>query len=288
MMRKNLLSLSIANVFALATAAPATHAVDMHSRTAAADCMIEAAISIAATIITYKGSCDVGEWALDVQVNESIDDTIPMQGSLTVSGGEDAVSNYKLNGKMAVFNPADDDVNCRVDTIAATNQFQGVPFVYSGRDETSYLDALPEDPDDPFLNVSKFRSKGNVIITEKPRINYLEDDNLTYDYYDDEDLEASIIRATGDIQVLGFKNNRPSLVALSDWVTESEDGDWMQYIPDPVDDEEGLEGWVHIEFISDDFDVDECEIEVEADATITSDALSLHGEIIIEAESAEE
>ena len=108
----------------LAAAAPATQAIDMQSRTALANCMAEAALSIAATVTTHKGVCEAGEWDIRVVVPEWVGQKIPIQGSVFVSG-EDG-SGYELNGKMAaVFNPLLNDVSCRVDTVDRDGVFAG-------------------------------------------------------------------------------------------------------------------------------------------------------------------
>jgi hypothetical protein len=139
--------------------------------------MVEAAISIAATMTTHKGTCEQGEWSIGVVVDEWIGAKIPIQGSVKVIGVD---TDYELNGKMAaVFNPLLNDVNCRVDTVDKDGIFAGVPFKYAGGDDTLYPDALT-DKNDPLLDVSTFFSEGNVTINERPRVRLNEDDELNW------------------------------------------------------------------------------------------------------------
>lgn len=282
MLRKKLLSLSVTSAIALAAAAPTTHAIEMQSRTALANCMVEAAISIAATIASYKEACETGEWDINVLVDEWIAAKVPIQGSLTVTGENTA---FELNGKMsAVFNPNDDpDVNCRVDTLDVGNTFNGVPFTYSSGDGTYYPEALT-DKNSPLLDVTTFLSEGNVTITTKPRVQLGEEDHLDWGTGPDGTFMAS-----GWINVTKRQGSIDQII--SEWITEDEgdEAGWVEYIPDlDLFSEEELEGWMDVEVISDDLGVDECEIKVEADATITALALELEGELEIEAESADE
>ena len=279
MMRKNLLSLSVASAIAFAGMSTPTWAIDMQSRTALANCLIEAAVSITATIATHKDVCEEGEWDLEVIVDEWIASKIPIQGSLFVSGDD---AGYELNGKMAaVFNPLLNDVNCRVDTVDVGSTFAGVPFVYSGGDDTLYPDALT-DKNDPLLDVSTFLSEGNVTIQERPRIRLKEEDILIWANGPEETFMA-----TGEVEVLGRRGQND--VVISTWVTEDEDEvyGWIEYIPDvedPFDPDEILEGYVKAEFVTDDLYVGECEIEIEAEALISPYVLDIVGTLKIEAE----
>ena len=45
--------------------------VDVQSRVALANCMIESAVAIAAAMVTENG-CQQGEWALDTTINGSL------------------------------------------------------------------------------------------------------------------------------------------------------------------------------------------------------------------------
>jgi hypothetical protein len=236
--------------------------------------MVEAAASAIATIETTKGSCVTGEWNIEVSVPEPVDSGLPIQGSLTVYNDEES---FTYKGELPASGTAGElpqDVLCQVTTEGTQiNTFLGTEFTYaSGRN--IFPDAQTEDS--PNLLVSTFESRGTIVLADSPRDQYAEQDLLVFFELDDE------IRADGFINVLDRRGNRADV--LTTWVIEPED-DLPLWIQKTDGIEPGLfEEGFKAEFITDELGVAECEIDIEADIYVDDSALTMTGELELEAE----
>ena len=119
--------MSIAGALALAGAIPAgaedeieCDGVLVQSRFALANCMLESAVAIAATLVTDQKGCNVGKWDIAAVVPEWVLATIPVQGYLTLSGNGDELN---LTGRASAM--LQNDVSCRVATTDDTNAIAG-------------------------------------------------------------------------------------------------------------------------------------------------------------------
>ena len=252
-------------------------AVEMNSRKALADCMIEAAASAIATIETTKGVCITGEWNIEVSVPEPVDRGLPIQGSLTVYNDEES---FIYNGRLTASGTASEltrDVLCQVQTEGTQNTFLGTEFTYASGQDNIFPEAQTQDS--PNLLVSTFQSRGTITLADSPRVQLAEMDELEFFELDDE------IRADGYINVLDRSGNR--LDILSTWIIEPEDDLplWIQKFDgiEPGYFEEGFKA----EFITDELGFDECEIDIEADVYVYDYELTMTGELEMEAEDEE-
>ncbi len=248
--------------------------VEMNSRKALADCMIEAAASAIATIETTKGSCITGEWSIDVSVLEPVDRGLPIQGSLTVHNDEES---FTYNGRLTASGTAGElpqDVLCQVQTVDTQNTFLGTEFTYASGQDNIFPDAQTEDS--PNLLVTTFESRSTITLADSPRVQLAELDELEFFELDRE------IRADGFINVLERGGNR--LDVLSTWVIEPEDGLplWIQKTAgiEPGYFEEGFKA----EYITDELGVAECEIDIEAGIYVDDSELTMTGKLELEAE----
>jgi hypothetical protein len=273
-----------AAVFALALAMPVVQAedelepVEMNARKALADCMLEAAASAIATIETTIGVCETGVWDIEVSVPEVSTRKLPIQGTLVVTNGVDTFAyNGKLTAKGAVSGVTR-DVLCEVQTQDIENTFLGVEFTYASGQDNIYPDAQI-DPDSPNLLITTLESRGTVTLADSPRDRLAEMDQLVFFELEDE------IRADGFINVLLRRGNR--IDVLSTWEIEPEDDLplWIQ-ATDGIEPGVFLEGF-KAEFITDELDVDECEIDIEADIEVADFWLTVIGTLEMEAEMEE-
>jgi len=271
MIIKNILTFSIASAFALA--ASATHAdddiegVEMNSRMALADCMIEAAVSAIAAIETSAGSCVTGEWNLDVSVPEPYLNELPIQGTLVVYNAEEGFTfNGKLTAKGVVSEEAQ-DVLCEVQTVGDDNAATGKQFTYASGQNNIYP-AAQTDADDPYLSISSFESRGNITFEDSQQANLAEVDHLEFF-----EGEEGTILADGFVNILLRMGNR--IQVLSTWEVEEEDDAplWIQKTDK-----------FKAEFITDQLGVAECEIEIEADIAVDDFELTMNGSVEVEAE----
>jgi hypothetical protein len=207
-MNKPLLTIAVTTAIALAGAAPATQAQEVEcdgvlvqSRLALTNCMVESAVAVAAALVSQEG-CVAETWNIGALVDEYYLQTMPIQGSLTVAGGDDDF--FLLNGKVAaVFNPAKNNVLCQVSSEDVENTLYGVPFTYSGGKDNLYPDAVI-DRDESLVCVNDFSSAGNITIEEPPRPRLEEVDELTFDE------TLGVITAGGYLTILERKGNNPS------------------------------------------------------------------------------
>jgi hypothetical protein len=275
MMKKTLLSVSIAGALALAATLPAGAEDDIEcdgilvqSRFALANCMLESAVAIAATVVTDQKGCNAGEWDIAAVVPEWVLATIPVQGYLTLSGNGDELT---LTGQASAM--LQNDVSCRVATTDDTNTFAGRAVNYASGSGNSYLDAIV-DKDESLLCIKSFSSAGNIDL-EGSKLAYTEADSLLFA----EDEEG--IKAEGSLTISSRKGKK--VTVLSGWSLEEE-----VLIP-PVG-ETALEGF-ELEAYSDDLGEAVCEVKIEADLENlvypTSEiigGLTISGKLTIEAE----
>lgn len=169
MLCKKLHSLALTSVIALVAAAPITQAedeiepVEMNARKALADCMIEAAVSAIAAIETTNGTCETGEWDIEISVPENALRKLPIQGTLEVSNEEEM---FAYNGKLTAKGSANDvtlDVLCEVQTQDTLNTFLGVEFTYASGQDNIFPDAQT-DSDSSILLVSALESRGTITL----------------------------------------------------------------------------------------------------------------------------
>ena len=187
--------------------------VDVQSRVALANCMIESAVAIAAAMVTENG-CQAGEWALDTTINEWINAKIPIQGALFVSDDEDF---YELNGKMSARRGQSNDVSCAVQTVSDTVFFAGNEFVYSAGKGNLYPEALPS-PTATVLTIDTFESAGSIKITSQPRVKLLEEDQLDFS-----GTTPGLLTATGSLNILSGNGRQ----TLSNWDVSQ----WDEEVP---------------------------------------------------------
>ena len=280
-MKKLVLPLAIGAIVgasSLQVALAEEETVEMNSRKALADCMIEAAASAIATIETTKGVCITGEWNIEVSVPESVDRGLPIQGSLMVYNDEEM---FTYNGRLTASGAASElprDVLCQVQTVDTQNTFLGTEFTYASGQDNIFPNAQT-DPDSPNLQVSALESRGTITLADSQQDPLAERDLLEFFEVEDE------IRADGFINVLERRGNRIEL--LSTWVIEPEDDQplWIQKTNgiEPGYFEEGFKA----EFITDELGVDECEIDIEADIFVDDSELTITGELEMEAEDEE-
>jgi hypothetical protein len=135
-------------------------------------------VAIAGAVISQEG-CEAENWDLGALVDEYYISTMPIQGSLTVTGGESG-DYFLLNGKVsAVFNPAKNNVLCQVSSEDVDNFLYGIPFTYSGGRDNLYPDAVI-DKDEPLVCINTASSAGNITIEEPPRPRLEEVNSLTF------------------------------------------------------------------------------------------------------------
>lgn len=252
--------------------------VEINTRKALADCMIESAASAIATIETTKGSCVTGEWSIEVSVPESVHRGLPVQGTLMVYNDEEM---FTYNGRLTAKGAASEltrDVLCEVQTVDTQNIFLGTEFTYASGQDNIFPDAQT-DQDSPNLQVSTLESRGTITLADSPRDQLAEMDLLEFFVVEEE------IRADGFINVLERRGNTVNV--LSTWEIEDEDDMplWIQETDgiEPGFFEEGFKA----EFITDQLGVDECEIEIEADIAVDDSALTMSGSVELEAEDEE-
>ena len=143
-MKKLVLHLAIGAIVgasSLQVALAEEETVEMNSRKALADCMIEAAASAIATIETTKGVCITGEWNIEVSVPESVDRGLPIQGILKVYNDEEM---FTYNGRLTARGTASEltrDVLCEVQTVDTQNTFLGTEFTYASGQDNIFPDA---------------------------------------------------------------------------------------------------------------------------------------------------
>jgi hypothetical protein len=292
MMRKKLLSLSVTSALVLAGVVPSAFAQDaedcdgilVQSRFALANCMLESAAAIAAAVVTQEG-CLEGEWDIEAVVPEWVLETIPIQGFLTLQGGEDALA---LTGQSSA--QLQNNVNCQVATTDAGNSFGGLEVNYSSGSGNFYPDAII-DRDLYLLCISDAQSAGNITVQDSGD-EYEESNNLEFEE------EDGVIEADGTLLISarrgqGGGGGRPAGTALSEWDLDEE-------VIIPAVNQTAIEGF---EFEAESADVpglpddSVCEIEIEADIEnldfpITEDSggLTITGklEIYVEPEDDEE
>ena len=116
--------------------ASADDCIEVQSRFAIANCMVESAVAIAAAAASAN-NCAEGEWDIVASVPELYLATIPVQGLATVTGNGDF---YELNGNTSA--QLQNNVNCSVKTTASGNTFDGKELIYSTGSDNYYIDAL--------------------------------------------------------------------------------------------------------------------------------------------------
>jgi hypothetical protein len=217
-MKGQSLGLSIVGIIALGCAMAATYADDevcdgvlVQSRFALSNCMIESATAIAASVATQNG-CQAGEWNIQAVVPELVYATIPIQGYVVVSNGEDY---YVLNGQSSAM--LKNSVNCQVATTADVNTFAGEVFTYSSGSGNFYVDAII-DKDESLLCISESLSAGNVTLAGPPIVQLEERDSLSFEAEDDS------ISAGGMLSILGRsgRGRTTETLPLSAWTMEEE------------------------------------------------------------------
>jgi hypothetical protein len=195
-MKKHLLSLSVAAAIALAGGIPSAYALEeceveingetvtgvlVQSRFALANCMLEAAVSMAKAAATKNG-CQKGEWDITAIVPEFISSLIPLQGTTTITGDGDAV---ELNGVSSALEQ--NNINCRVTTTDANNIFAGDSVTYSSGFNNFYVNAII-DRNTNQLCITKAVSSGDIELGDS---DYDEANELTFTY-DAEDDEIEV------------------------------------------------------------------------------------------------
>jgi hypothetical protein len=211
-MKKQILSLSITAVIALASVIPTFNAeacndVLVQNRFALANCMIESAASIAATAACVNG-CQPGVWNIEVVVPEVYISGIPIQGLTLVEGNGDY---YELNGSASAFQR--NNVICQVSTTSSANSYDGQELTYSTDNGNFYVDAVI-DQGSNMLCIKHFVSSADVTLG---LWNYQETNTLVFQESED------VINAEGieSIFYLQGKSKRKT-VHLCDWMTEEE------------------------------------------------------------------
>ena len=244
-------------------------AVEMNSRKALADCMIEAAASAIATIETTKGVCITGEWNIEVSVPESVDRGLPIQGRLMVYNDEDM---FTYNGRLTARGAANEltrDVLCEVQTVDTQNTFLGIEFTYASGQDNIFPNAQTQDS--PNLLVTTLDSRGTITLADSPRVQLAEMDLLEFFELDDE------IRADGYINVLVQRGN--NIEVPDTWEIEPED-DLPLWIQKTDGIEAGFfEEGFKAEFITPNLGFDECEIDIEADIFVDDSGLTISGDL---------
>jgi hypothetical protein len=189
-MKKQLLSLSVAT--ALAGGIPSAYALEaceveingetvtgvlVQSRFALANCMLEAAVSMAKAAATKNG-CEEGEWDIKAIVPEFISSTLPIQGTTTITGNGDEV---EMNGVSSALEQ--NNVNCRITTTDSLNIFAGDEVTYSSGFNNFYVEAII-DKDSNKLCITSAVSSGDIKLgnDEYDEANELD---FTYDAEDD-------------------------------------------------------------------------------------------------------
>lgn len=210
-MKKQLLSLSIASVIALSGAMPAfaDDCVEVQSRFALANCMVESAVAIAAAAASKNG-CAAGEWDIAAIVPEHVLSTIPVQGLAFIEGNGDS---YELNGSSSAM--LRNSVNCSISTAGSENTFAGEDLNYSTGSGNFYVDAIV-DRDSSTLCITSSVSSGNIEIGDD---DFDEDNTLMFEGEGDE------LSAVGVLSILtsgqGNNPNKPAVV-VSAWQVEEE------------------------------------------------------------------
>jgi hypothetical protein len=274
MTKRTLLSVSISGAVAPSETIPAgaedeieCDGVLVQSRFALANCMLESAVAIAATVVTQDG-CNAGEWDIAAIVPEWVLATIPVQGYLTMSGNGDDLT---LTGQASAM--LQNDVSCRVATTDDTNTFAGRAVNYAAGSGNSYLDAVI-DKDQSLLCIKYAASAGNIDV-EGSQLAYTEANSLEFQVEDGE------IKAEGPLTISVRKGQRDTV--LSGWSLDEE-----VLIP-PVG-ETALEGF-ELEAASDDLGEAACKVKIEAaveslyyPTTETTGGLTISGKLKVEAE----
>ncbi len=212
-MKKRFLSLSVASAIMLAGAVPATYAddcVEVQTRFALANCLVESAVAIAAAAASENG-CEEGEWDIAAIVPEHYLAKIPIQGLAFVEGNGDA---YELNGSSSAM--LKNNVNCSISTTASGNTFAGQELNYSTGSGNYYVDAII-DQNSPTLCISSSVSSGDIALGE----NDFDEDNTLIFEGEDGEIEASGVLSILQSQGKGSNPNRPPVV-VSGWSVESE------------------------------------------------------------------
>jgi hypothetical protein len=274
-MKKTLLSVSIAAALALAGAMPASaedeiecDGVLVQSRFALANCMLESAVAIAATVATQDG-CNEGEWDIAAIVPEWVLATIPVQGYLTMSGGEDDLT---LNGQASAM--LQNDVSCRVATTDDLNTFAGRAVTYSSGSGNSYLDAVV-DRDESLLCIKYATSAGNIDV-EGSTLAYAEANSLEFQAEED-----GLIKAEGPLTISARRGRQVAM--LSGWSLDEE-------VLIPAVGETAPDG-LELAAESDDFGGSVCKVKIEADVesllyptSETTGGLTISGKLVVEEE----
>ena len=222
LMKKHILSLSVAAAIALTGVAPFSYADDddevdcdgilVQSRFALANCMVESALAIAAAAASDNG-CEAGEWAIESIVPELAYTTIPVQGLARVYNGDDF---YELTGQSSA--QLQNNVNCQVNTTTEDNTFDGEDLTYSAGSGNYYLDAVI-DKDAYLLCITQSVSDGNIALGDE---DFEEDNHLLFS----DDIEATGMVTISQTRGRG---NRATTEVLSGWaIDETAD------IPDEV------------------------------------------------------
>lgn len=274
-MKKTLLSVSIAAALALAGAMPASaedeiecDGVLVQSRFALANCMLESAVAIAAAVATQDG-CNEGEWDIAAIVPEWVLATIPVQGYLTMSGGEDDLT---LNGQASAM--LQNDVSCRVATTDDLNTFAGRAVTYSSGSGNSYLDAVV-DRDESLLCIKYATSAGNIDV-EGSTLAYAEANSLEFQAEED-----GLIKAEGPLTISARRGRQVAM--LSGWSLDEE-------VLIPAVGETAPDG-LELAAESDDFGGSVCKVKIEADVesllyptSETTGGLTIAGKLVVEEE----
>jgi len=187
-MKNHLVNLSIASVIALSgvSSASADDCVEVQTRFALANCLVESAVAIAAAAASQNG-CAGGEWDITAIVPEFYLSKIPVQGLAIVEGNGDF---YELNGSSSAM--LKNNVNCSIATTASDNSFAGEELVYSTGSSNYYLDAVIEQ-NSPTLCISTSVSSGDIALGDD---DFDEDNMLVFESEDDE------INADGVLTIL--------------------------------------------------------------------------------------
>jgi hypothetical protein len=274
-MKKTLLSVSIAAALALASAMPASaedeiecDGILVQSRFALANCMLESAVAIAATVATQDG-CNEGEWEIAAIVPEWVLATIPVQGYLTMSGGGDDLT---LNGQASAM--LQNDVSCRVATTDDLNTFAGRAVTYSSGSGNSYLDAVV-DRDESLLCIKYATSAGNIDV-EGSQLAYAEANSLEF-----QGEEDGLIKAEGPLTISARRGRQVAM--LSGWSLDEE-------VLIPAVGETALDG-LELAAESDDLGGSVCKVKIEADVesllyptSETTGGLTISGKLVVEEE----
>lgn len=274
-MIRNSLSLSIASFIALAGTTPLSYAqediecdgVVVQSRFALANCMVESAAAIAAGIVSQQG-CQTGEWDIAAVVPEFIEQTIPIQGFLTLSNASDA---FTLTGQSSA--QLQNNVNCQIATTEDINTFAGVPFTYSAGSDNFYIDAVV-DRDESLLCITDALSASNI--TTEGGTQFQEADSLTFS----EGATANEIEAAGVLSIVERSPTEGPGIPLSAWNIE-------ETVVMPPEDETAVDGF-QANFVTN--DIGGCQIMVNADVenlrlptSEVSGGLTIAGTLTVEA-----